>query len=79
MIKHNKFAIKLPPPHSFRKEKDHRDNLKKSDYYWDFPGDPVVKNMSCKVGDTGLILGQGTTILHDMEQLSPHATMKDST
>ena len=79
MIKHNKFASKLPPPHSFRKEKDHGDNLKKSDYYWDFPGDPVVKNLSCKVGDTGWILGQGTTILHDMEQLSPHATMKDST
>ena len=40
----------------------------------DFPGHPVVKNLSCKAGDTGLIPGQGTKIPHATEQLSPCAT-----
>ena len=29
----------------------------------DFPGGSVVKNLSCKAGNTGLIPGQGTKIL----------------
>ena len=27
---------------------------------WDFPGEPVVKNSPCNVGDVGLIQGLGT-------------------
>ena len=33
----------------------------------------MVKNLPCKAGDTGLILGGRTKILHAMEELSPHA------
>ena len=36
----------------------------------DFPGGTVVKNLSCRAGDMGLILGQGTRIPHPTEQLS---------
>ena len=32
---------------------------------------PVVKNLPCNVGDTGLIPGWGTKTLHAAEQLSP--------
>ena len=33
----------------------------------------MVKNLPCNAGDTGLILGGRTKILHAMEELSPHA------
>ena len=38
---------------------------------WDFPGGPVVKNPPASAGDTGLIPGLGTKILHAAEQLNP--------
>ena len=40
-------------------------------WIWDFPGGPVVKNLSSKAGDEGSIPGQGTKSLHAMEQLDP--------
>ena len=40
----------------------------------EFPGGPVVKNLPCNPGDTGLVPGRGTEILHSLR-----ATMKDST
>ena len=40
----------------------------------DFPGGPVVKNLSCNAGDTGPILGRGTKIPHASGQLSPRTT-----
>ena len=39
---------------------------------WDFPGGPVVKNPPASAGDTGLIPGLGTKILHAAEQLNPY-------
>ena len=42
----------------------------------DFPGGPMVKNLLCNAGDTGLIPGRGTKIPHAVRQLSPHSTMK---
>ena len=36
----------------------------------DFPGGPVVKNLSCKAGDSGSIPGRGTKIPHAAEQLT---------
>ena len=36
---------------------------------WDFPGDPVVKNLPCSVGDIGLIPSWGTEIPHVTRQL----------
>ena len=39
-----------------------------------FPGGPVVKNLLCSTGGTGLTLGQGTKIPHAMEQVSLCAT-----
>ena len=41
---------------------------------WDFPGDPVVKNMPCKMGGAGSIPGQGTNVPHATEQLSPRTS-----
>ena len=40
----------------------------------DFPRGSVVKNLPSNVGDTGLIPGRGTKILHASGQLSPRAT-----
>ena len=40
----------------------------------DFPCGTVVKNLSCRAGDMGLILGQGTRIPHPTEQLSLDTT-----
>lgn len=40
----------------------------------DFPGGPVVKNLSCNAGDTGWIPGWGTRTPHTVEQLNVHAT-----
>ena len=37
-----------------------------------FPGGPVVKNLPCSAGDTGLIPGWGTKSPHATEQLSSH-------
>ena len=31
---------------------------------WDFPGDPVVKNLPCNAGEVGSILGWGMKIPH---------------
>ena len=39
---------------------------------WDFPGSPVVRNILCNAGDTGLIPGQGIKIPHATKQLSPN-------
>ena len=39
--------------------------------HWDFPGDPMVKNLLGKSGDTGSILGWGSKIPPAAEQLSP--------
>ena len=36
----------------------------------DSPGGPVVKNLPCNSGDSGLIPGQGTKIPHTSEQQS---------
>ena len=44
----------------------------------DFPGGPVVKNLPCNAGDSGLIPAQGTKVSHAAEQLSPHTTTKES-
>ena len=38
----------------------------------DFPGGPVIKSLPSNAGNTGLIPGQGTNILHATGQLSPH-------
>ena len=43
----------------------------------DFPGGPVVKNLPCSAGDSGLITGWGTKIPHATGQLSPQATTTD--
>ena len=37
----------------------------------DFPGGPVVKNLLSNAGETSLIPGQRTKILHAVGQLSP--------
>ena len=37
----------------------------------DFPGGPVVKNLPCNAGDTGLIPGWGTNTPYATEQLNP--------
>ena len=41
-------------------------------YFWDFPGGPVVKNLSCNAGDSGSIPGRGDEVLHATGQLSLH-------
>ena len=41
-------------------------------------GSPVVKNSPTSAVDTGSIRGQGTKILHAIEQLSPQATPGES-
>lgn len=43
----------------------------------DLPGGPVVKNLPCNAGDTGLILGQGIKIPQASGHLSPCATKKN--
>ena len=42
--------------------------------FGDFPGGPVVKNLSSNAGDAGSIPGWGTKIPHATGQLSPHIT-----
>ena len=44
--------------------------------FGDFPGSPVVKNLPCNTGDTGLIPGPGIEIPHATGQLSLHAATK---
>ena len=44
----------------------------------DFSGGPEVKNLPSNTGDTGSIPGWGTKIPHAEEQLSPHATTRES-
>ena len=46
---------------------------------WDFPDDPVAKNLPSNAGDMGLIPGQGTKIPHAMGQLSPCGTATEPT
>ena len=48
--------------------------LQKNNLGWDFPGDPVEKNLPSTAGDTGSIPGRGTKIPHAAGQLSPCAT-----
>ena len=48
--------------------------LSKKNKAGDFPGGPVVKNLSSNAGDVGLIPGWGTKIPHAVGQLSPRAT-----
>ena len=46
----------------------------------DFPGGPVVKNMTSNAGDMGDMgssPGRGTKMPHAMVQLSQYATIKD--
>ena len=43
-------------------------------YYWDFPGGPGVKNLTCNAKNTGSIPNQRTKIPHAMEQLGPCTT-----
>ena len=43
-------------------------------FTWDFPGGPVVKNLSSNAVDAGLIPGRGTKIPHAVGQLSPRTT-----
>ena len=45
----------------------------------DFPGGPVVKNLSCNAGDLGSVLGSGTKIPHAAEQPSLHCTTTEPT
>ena len=42
--------------------------------FWDFPDDPVVKNLSCNAGDVGSIPGKGTTISHALKHVCPGVT-----
>ena len=44
---------------------------------WDFPGGPVVKNLSFNAGDVGLIPGWGTKIPNALGQLSLCATFRE--
>ena len=44
---------------------------------WDFPGGPVVKNLSCNAEDVSLFSGRGVKTLRVMEQLSQHATLTE--
>ena len=46
----------------------------KISYKEGFPGGPVVKNPSCKAGDTGSIPGWGTKIPYAAGHLSLHVT-----
>ena len=41
----------------------------KNEGVWDFPGGPVVKNLSCNAGVTGLSPGLGTKIPYAVGQL----------
>ena len=44
----------------------------------DFPGGPVVKNLLCNAGVSGLIFSQEAKIPHAAELLRPHATTRES-
>ena len=43
-----------------------------------FPGGPLVKNLSFNVGDAGSIPGQETKVPHAVEQLSLRAAIRES-
>ena len=53
-------------------------SLKKKNTIRDFPGGPVVKNLSCNAGDLDSIPGQGTKVPHDLEQRSPLPTTTEA-
>ena len=46
---------------------------------WDFFGGPLVKNLPCHAGDSGLIPGWGTKIPHATGQLSLHSATREET
>ena len=46
-------------------------------FFWDFPGGPVVKNPPSNAGDVGSIPGRRTKIPHAAEQLSPRASTRE--
>ena len=48
--------------------------LQKNNVTGEFPGGPVMKNLSSNAEDAGSISGQGNEIPHAAGQLSPHAT-----
>ena len=54
---------------SLKKEKNHP---------WDFPGDPVVKNLPCNARDAGSIPNWETKISHAVGQRSPCVTNSES-
>ena len=37
---------------------------KNQNFFWDFPGHLMVKNLPCNAGDAGSIPGRGTKIPH---------------
>lgn len=45
-------------------------------YVGDFPGKPMVRNLSAIARDPSSIPGQGSKTLHAMVQLSPRATTR---
>ena len=57
---------------SFRQKKRAKKNAAEED----FPGGPVVKNLSSNAGDVGLIPGWGTKIPHALGQLILCMAMK---
>ena len=48
--------------------------LKNEELQWDFPGGPVVKNLSSNARDTGSIPCRGPKVPHAAGQLGPCAT-----
>ena len=47
-------------------------------FFRDFPGGPVVKNLTSNAADVGSIPGQGTKITCAVEQLSPCDKTRES-
>ena len=43
---------------------------------WDFPGDPVVKNLPCNAQDLGSIPGGGTRIPYAVVSLRVHGNYR---
>ena len=62
--------------HSFKKKNIYIHTHTHTHTFGDFPGSPVVKNLPCNTGDTGLIPGPGIEIPHATGQLSLHAATK---
>ena len=45
----------------------------------DFPGSPMIKDLSCNAGEAGSISGRGTKIPRTVEKPSLHATTTEPT